>query len=317
MKRLENLHEIAARQLGGLNANPKMLGEIKLAAARKPKRVQGRFALRPVLAVCAALLLAVGCYTWAVDGDAPIGPMPSSPVIDTMPAGSQHEATQGGTRALDVPRGSISLGTAEDAPAFRSIFAPTQGSNFPVVLVDGAAYRLLNTPGSVEGTLLGDSLGEVSEYTLEPALSTGGIVSNTVFQGEEVYSISGMYGAMVAAPVDGTLRVFQRVSFAGSAVIGSESLEDTLCAAGDVLWMELSDVGAVDDAQRAQSLMDTLLNNASYQSASVSSGGSQSLLIGMKNGLVLQLMVASDAVSACGNWSCPEFFEDFALAMAE
>ena len=39
--------------------------------------------------------------------------------------------------------------------------------------------------------------------------------------------------------------------------------------------------------------------------------GSGSLHIGLTNGLTLQLLVGDDTVSACGTWSCPEFFESF------
>ncbi len=315
MKGLENLPEIASRQLGGLNATPKMLGEIKLAAARQKERKIQISKLRPVAAVCMALLLCVGIYGWTADTEAPVGPVPSGTVLDSQPAGNVGGNPSEVRALLDVPIGSISLGGAEDVPTFRSLFVPAQGSNFPMILLSGAAYRLLEDPASVSDSLLGESLGQVEEYTLEPALGTGGIISNTIGQGEAVYAISGMTGAMIAAPVNGTYRAFQRVSFAGAAVIGNESLEDTLCPASQVLWMELSGVGAVDDAEAAQSLMETLLDSATYQSASVSSGGSQSLLIGMKNGLTLQLMVADDAVSACGSWSCPEFFEAFLMAM--
>ncbi len=317
MKSLENLRDVAARQLGGLSATPKLLGEIKLAAARQAEKKPARLTWRPLVAMGMALLICVGAYTWAVDSVPPKGPQTTATVLDSQPAGNGVEPLDplAARALLDVPVGSISLGSEEEVPTFRSIFATAKGSNFPMVMVEGEAYRLLQTPGSMKSSLKGDSLGEVTEYTLEPALSSGGIVSNIVPQGEPVYVVAGMNNAMVAATVDGALRVFQRVSFAGTAVIGNETLEDTLCSAGNVQWMELSGVGAVDDASAAQSLMNTLLANASYQSASVSSGGSQSLLIGLSNGLTLQLMVSDDAVSACGTWSCPEFFEAFIVEM--
>ena len=76
--------------------------------------------------------------------------------------------------------------------------------------------------------------------------------------------------------------------------------------------MTLEGVGTVEDAD-AQALMQTLLDNASYQSTGMS--GSGSLHIGLTNGLTLQLLVGDDTVSACGTWSCPEFFEAFAAAV--
>jgi hypothetical protein len=296
-----------------------MLGEIKLAAARKKEKAVLRRVWRPALAICAALLLCIGIYAQTGDERGPLSPVPSNTVLDSQTAGSGEQATTlmaGGVRALlDVPPGSITVGGEKETPAYRNLFAKGQGSNFPLVTVGGATYRMLKTPASIQESLLGDSLGQVTEYTLEPALSTGGAVSNVVSQGETVYAVQGMKGAMAAALVEGTLRVFQRVSFAGGAIVGNEGLEDTLCAASQVVSMELSDVGVIDDAQRAQELMQVLLDNASYQSASISSGGSQSLVIEMDNGLSLQLMVGEDTVSACGSWSCPEFFEEFIVAM--
>ena len=73
--------------------------------------------------------------------------------------------------------------------------------------------------------------------------------------------------------------------------------------------MELDGVGMVDSVEDAQSLMQTLLDTSDYQSTSMS--GSGSLKIGLSNGLTLQLLVGDDAVSACGTWSCPDFFEAF------
>jgi len=244
-------------------------------------------------------------------------PVPSASVLDSQPAGNAAEyraADNPVVRALlDFPPGSISLGGEQTE--YRSLFAKGTGSNFPLVTVNGATYRMMQTPSSVSESLLGSSWGQVTEYTTEPALSSGGIVSNAVLQGEAVYAVRGMEGAMAAARVEGSLRVFQRVSFAGSAVIGSESLRDTLCDPREVAAMELSGVGTVVDAARAQGLMRTLLGNAVYQNASVSSGGTKSLLIRLQNGLTLQLMVGEDTVSACGIWSCPEFFEEFAEIM--
>lgn len=318
MSRIERLQEIADRQLGGLHATPKMLGEIKLAAAGKKKRTTAGALWRPALAFCAALLLAVGIYTQAGEELLPAQPMPSASVLDSQTAGNAASgaALTGAERALlDVPPGSIFLGGGREAPAYRNLFVQGQGGNFPLVRVGGATYRMLQTPASLPESLLGGSLGQVTEYTLEPALSTAAGVSNAVSQGETVYGVKDMEGAMAAAMVEGTLRVFQRVSFAGSAIIGSEGLEDTLCPADQVVSMELSDVGVIDDAQKAQDLMQILLDDASFQSAGMSSGGAQSLLIGMKNGLSLQLMVGNDMVSACGTWSCPEFFEEFIVAM--
>jgi len=176
---------------------------------------------------------------------------------------------------------------------------------------------LLISPTDMDTALLGESLGEVTEYTLEPALSNGGIVSNVVFAGDTVYAVQGMKGAMAAAYVNGGLRVFQRVSYAGSALLDSESLAATLVGNHTATAMELTDSGIVDDPAKAQSLMQTLLDNAEYDSAASGTDDTRSLLISLDNGLLIQLMVGQDSLSACGTWNCPEFFDAYADAVAQ
>ncbi|MCL1854459.1 MAG: hypothetical protein FWF86_01895 [Clostridia bacterium] len=320
MKNIENLREIAESQLHGLRATPKMLGEIKRSAAswdgRNPAGT--RVGLRTAtLVIGAVLLLGVGIVT-RQGGDIlqEEAPAISASMLDSQPAGGGYTADENPTERalLDIPPGRISLGAEQTE--YHNLFAKGTGSNFPLVSVDGATYRMMQNPSSISESLLGSTWGQVTEYTTEPALSRGGIVSNAVLQGETVYAVRGMDGAMAAARVDGNLRVFQRVSFAGSAIIGNESLRDTLCDPRDVAAMELSEAGTVGDAASARELMRTLLENAVYQSASVSSGGTRSLLIHLQNGLTLQLMAGEDTVSACGTWSCPEFFEEFAAIIS-
>jgi len=112
--------------------------------------------------------------------------------------------------------------------------------------------------------------------------------------------------------VEGSLRVFQRVSYAGTAIIGSETLGDTLCSADAVKWIEVEGMGRVDDQALARELMTTLLEYADYIGTGMS--GSDSMQIGLTNGLTLQMLAGEDSVSACGSWSCPDFFEAFAEA---
>ena len=123
-----------------------------------------------------------------------------------------------------------------------------------------------------------------------------------------------MGGTLVAAEVDGSYRVFQRVSFNGSALRGSEDLADTLQLGGHIISMELSDVGTVTDKDVCESLFATLIDCASYESSGNVSG-KQSLHIELDNGLTVQLTIKNDKLSACGTWSCPEFFEEFEAAL--
>lgn len=315
MKRLEQLPEVAARQLGGLEAAPKILAKAKLQAAEQRAPRKRGAAWRPALAVCAALALCVGAALWTLDGGVPgVMPAPTQNVLDSHSAGNGTRPTaEPQTRtAGDVPAGSISM-SAGGTSAAKTLFAESKGASFPLITMNGATYRLLQSPNGISRSLLGAELGQVSEFNVEPALGSSGMVSNIVARGETVYAISGMSGSLLAANVEGSLRVFQRVSYAGTAIIGSETLADTLCDPADVEWLELSGHGRITDVETAQSLMQTLVDYADYQGTGMS--GTGSLRIGLKNGLTMQLLVADESVSACGTWSCPDFFEAFSQAV--
>ncbi len=261
-----------------------------------------------------ALSLALVVIAGAVALPRLIGrPGTPAPVIDTVAAGGV--SLSGGTQSalLDVAQGSITIRKSSN-PSYRSIWAQASGASFPVIGVNGRYYRMLTNPTSLGSDLLGGSLGNVTNFTSEPALAgTQGIVSNIVNQDEAVYSVSGMNNAAVAAKVNGVYRLFQRVSFGDRALIGGESLSDTL-RASNVVALELSGVGTVNDPDTAKRLYGILTDNAEYQRAGGNETG-QSLLIQLSNGLVLQMAVNGERVIACGTWACPEFFEAFTEAL--
>ena len=321
MTDLHRLPEIADRRLGGLRADARMLGQIRIAAAENPPKRSPRW--KPVLVstVAAALCLTIAVLFTPIAGIvAPNGVQPSNEVLDTRAAGGAPKQGESlWVRAMGTGASNVTVSGADAVTAdYRNLFAPEHNGNFPLLLVNGAAYRMLISPTNMSDSLLGESLGEVTEYTLEPALSTGsGVVSNIVSAGETVYAVQGMQGAMAAAYVKGGLRAFQRVSYAGTAILGDETLTDTLAGAERITAMELTGAGIVDDVTTAQSLMQTLLTNAEYDRAALGSGDTRSLLIALDNGLLMQLMVGDDTVSACGTWSCPEFFEAYAEATAQ
>ena len=306
-ERLHTLPDIAENS--GLQADEQLKRKILRAAREKeaPRR-----ALMPRLAAAAcALIVLVGAAAFALPALRDNGPVPiQKPLIESYPAGS---LSIGEITAMDVPPGSITIRSSKN-PSYRSIWAPMSGGNFPLIGVNGRYYRLLTNPTSVSGSLLGQSLGTVDTFTSEPALAgKSGICSNVVAQGETVYAVNGMNGAMAAANVNGQMRVFQRVSFGDNALVGKESLADTLKAPNAVA-LELSGVGTVNDASTAQHLVSILVKNASFLRA----GGSetnQSLLIQLQNGIVLQMAVNGERLIACGTWACPEFCEAFQEAM--
>jgi len=198
-------------------------------------------------------------------------------------------------------------------PAYRGVWAPADGANFPLIGVKGRYYRLLTNPTDLGDDLLGKAVGAVSKFTSEPALTDGGIVSNIVPKGTQVYDVSGLEGAMVAAQVDGKMRVFQRVSFGNNSIADGEHFAATL-KADKVVAMELTNVGTVTDKNEARKLYKILTENA-FMARAGASETSAALLIQLENGLVLQMAVRDESVMACGTWNCPEFFEAFEKAV--
>lgn len=306
MKRLEQLPEITEKALGGLTAGQNLKLRIEKAAADPMPRRRTVGAWVPAL--CCALVLAialgVGIPTLTQQGD--------EPLIASQPAGAPTAGTERSLLDLD---NNVTIRQRDTVPDYRSIWAASNGGSFPLIGIEGKYYRMLTSPASVSSSLLGECLGTIAEFTTEPSLSgTDVILSNIASQNGEVYAISGMGNTLVAAQVDGSYRLFQRVSFNGSALRGNEALADTLQIAGHITGMELSDVGTITDAATCETLFATLTSSASYESSG-SVNGKQSLLISLDNGLIVQLSVKNDKLSACGTWSCPEFFEAFANAI--
>ena len=304
--KLDQLPQVAEETLGGLKADASLYMKIRQRAqapARKPA-----FPLRRAVALACSLVLVITLGVIGISGLP--GDEKALPKIMTQAAGTLPEGAV--LRAWDLPRGSISLGQPGSVPEYQGVWARASGGNFPLIRVNGAFYRLLSNPTSIDSSMLGASLGSVEVFTDEPALdSTAQTLSNVVPAGTQVSQISGMQGTAVAAELDGKTRVFQRVSFSGSALLGGEGLSSTL--QGSVVGLQLSGVGTVTDPVQVSSLMDQLLGQSSYQSGSTRSTD-QALLIQYSNGIVLQMSVKDNSLIACGTWSNPGFIEAFAQA---
>ena len=324
MKRLEKLPEITEEMLGGIHASQELKNDILRDAEKirngervqrntpwenkAPKRGWAVQTLRTAGALACIAIFLVGIL---------VG-MPQllqkrlneNEQLITVYTGGGNDG--GRTQALDMPKGSITISN-RDKPDYRGVWAPATGANFPLICADGRYYRLMSNPTSIGSELLGNVLGTVDTFSSEPALASGGIISNIVPAGETVYSVFGMDGALAAARVDGSLRVFQRVSFGNTALKSGEKLADTLCASS-VTAMELTGVGTVTNAAEAQRLYSILQQNAQLTRAG-SSETAQSLLIQLQNGIVLQMSVRDESLMACGTWLCPEFFDAFAVAV--
>jgi hypothetical protein len=302
---LEKLPQIANECLGGLRADESLRQRIL-----QHRTVQKRRAL-PIRALALACSLIFVLGLGAAGLHSILNAASDVPLINTLTAGSLPEGTR--TKALDVPRGSITLNASGSKPGYIGVWAASSGANFPLIRAEGRYYRLLQNPTEIDQSMLGQRLDSVSVYTDEPALDhSSAVISNAAAAGSAVHTLSGMDGTAVAAQVDGKLRVFQRVSFGGAALIGQESLRHTL--SGQVTGLQLSDVGIVIEQNKVSELMNTLFSTAVYQGPATRATD-QALLIQYANGIVLQMAVKGSSLIACGTWSAPDFIAAFEAAV--
>ena len=308
IKELEHLAPTANEMLSGLHADEAMKRRILSAAREKQKPRVKAPRLVPALC-CAALAIAcAGVFAPRLSGTAANAAATPAPVsIDTIAAGNEQALPM--TRMADVSgtaRVRASSGGGE------SLFATASG-DIPLVAVNGAVYRMLSTPASVQSDLLDSAVGTVNTATDEPSLADddamAGGLSNVAEAGQTIYAVSGLdAGTAVACEVSGSMRLFQRVSYAGKGP-GGQGLEDTFSVRGQVAELTLSGVGTLT-GDAANDAIAVLLDHATLKSADMSAR-KQTLTATLTNGLKLQLGVSGDTVSACGGWSCPEFFEAF------
>lgn len=310
---LQHLPETVNTSLAGLTADAALNQRIQTAVRdSRASRQKPPFSVRrlmPVAGVCAAAVaLCIGVSSLLTQPAA-------TPLIQSNPLGSDAPAATEQMLRGDLRTSDVSIGQKQSVPSYRNLWSSgSSGSTFPLIGVNGSYYRMMTSPRSVSSSLLGSSLGSIAEYTTEPSLSsTSVILSNKASFGAEVYGISGMSGTFVAAEVDGQMRLFQRVSFNGNALMGAETLSDVMQLSGHVVSIELSGVGTVSDVNTCASLVSTLLSSATYE-GSGSLSANQSLLLELDNGLVYQFAVKNDRLASCGTWSCPEFFEAFDAA---
>ena len=303
---LRDLPRTADAAMSGLEATPFLKARINRAVQEKK---QGKAPLtlpRWAPAMCCAAMVLILALTFV-----PMGNEQPDTLISSSTMGNPTEAPAS-VMTADLNRGDVFISNNSSKPGYRNIWSDVQNGSFPLIGMSGKYYRMLTNPAALDDVLLGKQVATISEFTTEPSLSgTDAVLSNVAASGTKVYAIQGVSSdTLLAAKVNGRLRLFQRVSFNGNALRGKETLASTLAISGQVIGMELSGVGTVTDPAACESLLATLLGCASYESSgSISS--KQALLIELSNGLVLQLAVKGDNLAGCGVWSCPEFFEAF------
>jgi len=296
--------------LAGLKTDEAMRLSIVRAAreqAQPAKRKTKRFA--PVMAFAAAALVCVGLATTQM-GDRITAP-------DVMPVAI--EETAAGDPVVISTRPIADLGDGANVRMARSsggsLFAEG-GKEIPVVTIKGNVYRMLNSPQDIGDSML-QKMGSVNVVTDQPSLASDADItmglSNVADQSSAVYSVKGLHtSTAVAAEVDGCVRLFQRVSYAGRGP-ASSSFEDTFSVRGKVKTMTLDGMGTLEGS-KADEVIAVLLDSATLRQADASAQR-QFLTVTLDSGLSLQLGVSGDMLVGCGGWSCPEFFEAFEKAM--
>ena len=318
-KSIDQLGPIANEMLGGLEADEAMRLRIVRAAAQG-KTTRRAPAMRLVPALCCAALV-IGCVSLASprlnqhtnDMPVTIAAEPATVSINTIAAG-EGAAYSGGEIVADLGDNARMRKASGSA---QSLFATGSG-DIPLVAMGSAIYQMLETPKDIGNSLLGDSLGDIELIDEQPSLASpkemAAGLSNVAQPGTVVYSIKGLpKTTAVAAEIDGGMRVFQRVSYAGKGPAGA-SLEDTFGVRGKVKSAALSGVGELT-GEKANEVIAVLLDNASLKSADATARR-QTLTVTLENGLKLQRGVSGDTVCGCGGWSCPEFFEAFEAGCA-
>ena len=316
-KSLDQLGTIGDEMLGGLQADEAMRLKIKRAAegGRTRKAPVMRFA--PAVCCAALAIVCAGAVAPRLNKETTentvmLASEPMAVAIDTIAAG-EGAAFAGGELVADL--GDNVRVRVAAAPA-QTLFAQGEG-DVPLVTVGGAVYQMLTTPKSIGASLLGGEVGSVALFDEQPSLASpkemAAGLSNVAEAGTTLYAVKGMaQSTMVACEVNGSMRVFQRVSYAGKGPAGA-SLEDTFSVRGKVKSAELSGVGELAGA-KANEVIAVLLDQATLKSADATARR-QTLTVTLDNGLKLQLGVSGDTLCGCGGWSCPEFFEAFEAAL--
>ena len=308
--KLNHLAPVADEMLAGLQADEAMrLRIVRAARAQKQpgKKMMKRFA--PAAAFALAALVCVGVATTRLDGQINVATV--EPVrIGEIAAGDP---------VVSNARTIADLGDGASVRMARSgggsLFAEG-GAEIPVVTVEGNVYRMLASPQDIGGSLL-MQMGSVNVTTDQPSLASDADIrmgiSNVAKENAAIYAVNGIAtSTAVAAEVDGHVRLFQRVSYAGRGPAGG-TFADTFGVRGKVKSIALDGLGEVSGSA-ADEVIGVLLDQATLKSAD---GGSakQYLTVTLDNGLKLQLGVSGDTLIGCGAWSCPEFFEAFEKAM--
>lgn len=307
---METLPEATGQMLQGVQANAALRHRILIASSRRggprtaayaPRQIARRLA--PAMSMALVLMLMVV-----------IGMQYADPMTKPGAEVQQQQVNLNSYAAGDLYNGALQV---SGIPQYRSLFATLSSGEPALISVNGRYYQMLNSPVSVPDGLLDTKHGDIQPSSGDISMADRlGVVSNIVGDGEVIYSVKGYSTrTLIAAKVNGSMRLFQRIAYAAKSLAGSgESFADTLAIQGKVKTLELSGVGIISDADTCNALVETLLNKAVWYGDTIPTG-QQALTIYTYDNLSVQLHVSGDVMAACGAWACPDFFEAFQAAL--
>lgn len=304
MKDLNSLKQVSDELLSELKADDSLKHKIlqKVAETDTPSPKKW---MKFVPAACCTLALAVGLAVLIPTYFSGKDPVSS---IQTFAAGNEdlnantniiasgtglHNENVTVVSSNAQPQGSIFVGTSADAPTVR---------------VNGMYYRLVNEPSRAKDNLKGSLLGNAETADSGLTASAATVVSNCLAESTPVYAAKGSQNAWVLAEYNGSLRVFQRVSYEGNGRMKNESLSDIAPLKSKWISLSIQGVGTVSDPELLDRLSSLLAQNAMFESnSSITSG--KVMVITTVDGLSYEFTYKGSKLSSCGTWSCPEFFD--------
>nr|HML48778.1 hypothetical protein [Clostridia bacterium] len=212
---MEKMPEATGQMLQGVQANAALRHRILIASARRggprtaayaPKQVARR--LVPAMSMALVLMLMVA-----------IGMQYANPLAKPG-AEVQQQVNLNSYAAGDLYFGSLQV---SGIPQYRSLFATLSSGEPALISVNGRYYQMLNSPVSVPENLLDTKHGDIQPSGNDISMADRlGVVSNIVGDGEVIYSVKGYSTrTLIAAKVNGSMRLFQRVAYAAKSLAGS------------------------------------------------------------------------------------------------
>ena len=331
-ERLDGLRTTADAAFSGLHADEAMRLRI-LRAAREGKAEQRLRWLSPaglMPVACGLLILTVGGAAVLRGRQLTGANVPAGEVSTVSVNGLESEegtlllSDNGGQEGASVSslqsirageaknekagaRGAgISAVVSEGVENENTLFE-TYGREIPVICMNGAAYQLLKEPAELDSSLVGGAVGTVSLVTETPSLEVGSgeTVSDCTENGANIYRVASLpETTAVAAEVDGKMRLFQRISYAG---YGTENaaLADLLGIRGQVSEISMSSGGTLSGDVAEQAL--ELLLDSAVCIADDAEPGTETVTFVLADGLQLQMTADGGTLVGCGAWQCPEF----------